>query len=461
MGRLHVASWLLVSTLCASAHAQLGDPSVPQETPDVRMPAGDAARGIPMPAGTFDQEVYRARRQRLMEQLDGDVAVVFGATSIGAHGAQDADFYNLTGLAQETGAALLLAPSEPVHKEFLFLRGVNPEQNRWNGERAILGRGIELGTGFARVYRTSRLGSTLALTGVHAEKFVFLGPIVGYDKPIPKALQVCKDASARLPGVGVRMDHRLLRRMRQNHDEAELDLMRQAIACTGSGLEAAMCNVRAGMSEFELKQVIERGFRDAGSRRNAFDSIVASGPNGAVLHYPNDSRLMQAGELVLCDVGAEIEHYASDVTRTFPVSGRFTPRQREVYEVVLRAQQAAIDATRAGVRLREDIHEAARRVIEQAGFTDDFFHGTSHFVGLEVHDAGLSDEPLPAGTVITIEPGIYLADEALGIRIEDEVLITEDGCVVLTEGIPRSIDAIERLMARCNSRVGGPTGESP
>ena len=149
------------------------------------------------------------------------------------------------------------------------------------------------------------------------------------------------------------------------------------------------------------------------------------------------------------------------MTRTFPVSGRFTPRQREFYEVVLRAQQAAIDATRAGVRLRENIHEAARRVIEQAGFTDDFFHGTSHFVGLEVHDAGLADEPLPAGTVITIEPGIYLADEALGIRIEDEVLITEDGCVVLTEGIPRSIDAIESLMARCNSHVGGPIGQSP
>lgn len=461
MGRLLITTLILVSSAWESALAQDPDPTIPRETTDIQMPAGDAARGIPIPVGTFDQEVYRSRRQRVMEQLDGDVAVVFGATSIGPHGSQDADFYYLTGLAQETGAALVLAPSEPIHKEFLFLRSVNPEENRWDGERAILGRGIELGTGFARVYRTSRLGSVLALAGVHAEEFVFLGPLVGFDKPIPKALQVCKDASARLPGVDVRMDYRLLPRMRQVHDEAELDLMGRAIACTANGLEAAMCNVRPGMSEFDLKQVIERGFRDAGSRRNAFDSIVASGPNGAVLHYPDDGRPMQAGELVLCDVGAEIEHYASDVTRTFPVSGRFTERQREVYEIVLRAQQAAIDATRAGVRLREDIHEAARHVIEQAGFTDDFFHGTSHFVGLEVHDAGLADEPLPAGTVITIEPGIYLADEPLGIRIEDEVLITEDGCVVLTEGIPRSIDALERLMASCNAHVGAPTGASP
>ena len=173
---------------------------------------------------------------------------------------------------------------------------------------------------------------------------------------------------------------------------------------------------------------------------------------GAVLHYRDDNREMQTGELVLCDVGSEYEHYASDVTRTFPISGKFSPRQREVYEIVLRAQKVAIAGIKPGALIRDDVHEPAQRVIEEAGFTDRFFHSASHFVGIRVHDAGLSAKPLTVGTVITVEPGIYLADENLGIRIEDEVLVTEDGHEVLTQAIPKTVAEIEAVMSSAQRR---------
>ena len=175
---------------------------------------------------------------------------------------------------------------------------------------------------------------------------------------------------------------------------------------------------------------------------------MGSGPNSCVLHYrgEHDHREMRAGDLVLCDVGAEVENYAADITRTFPVSGRFTERQREVYDVVLEAADAAIAAIRPGVTMRE-LNDIAEEVIESAGYTDDMKHGLGHFLGLYVHDVGNRHLPLTPGTIITIEPGIYLTDENIGIRIEDDVLVTEAGFEVLSRDLPRTADEIEAFMA--------------
>ena len=155
---------------------------------------------------------------------------------------------------------------------------------------------------------------------------------------------------------------------------------------------------------------------------------------------------MQDGELILMDMSAEFAHYASDITRTFPVNGKFTPQQRKIYELVLKAQKTAFDQVKPGVYI-EDLDAAARKVIEDAGYGDYFIHGLGHFVGLDVHDAGNYQEPLTAGMVFTIEPGIYLPDEKLGVRIEDVVLVTETGAKFLSDGLPREPDAIEKWMA--------------
>lgn len=450
--RLLAFPFFLAMPLCALA--QDIDVVVPHETRDVRMPTGDAARGIPMPDGTLNHDVFRARRQRLMEAMGGGVAVIYSADHIGGRRRQNMDFYYLTGLAYEEGAALVLAPEARKWKEYLFLTPVDPELNIWDGERATIGRAMELGTGFAKVYRNNRLPRVLAGAVRNSEpmEMVFLGPIAGYTSPIPKSLQVSRDVVAQIPGASVRLSDRILTRIRQEKEKAEVELVQKAIDITDEALVNAMQSVKPGMTEYELKLVIENTFRANGSRRPAFGSIVGSGPNGAILHYRDDSRQMQSGELVLCDVGAEWEQYAADVTRTFPINGKFTQRQREVYNTVLRAHRAALAKCKPGAMLRDDIHMAAVKVIEEAGFTDKFPHGTSHFLGLEVHDVGVYDEPLTAGTIITIEPGIYIQEENLGIRIEDDVLITANGYQILSNHIPRTIEEIEAVMAKGGAR---------
>ncbi len=430
------------------------DVVVPHETRDVKMPTGDSARGIPMPDGSLGREVFRARRKRLMEAMEGGVGVIFASEHIGGRNRQNMDFYYLTGLAYEEGAALVLAPEARLWREYLFLKPVNPETNIWDGERATLGRAMELGTGFAKVYRTGRLPRVLAGAVRNSDpmEMVYLEPVAGYSSPKPKPLDVSQKVVGQIPGASVRLADRLLPRLRQNKEKAEVELVQKAIDITGKALINAMQSVKPGMTEYELKLVIENTFRANGSRRPAFGSIVGSGPNSAILHYRDDTRAMQDGEVVVCDVGADWEHYAADVTRTFPINGKFTPRQREVYNTVLRAHRAALARCKPGAMLREDIHMAAVHVIEEAGFTDKFPHGTSHFLGLEVHDVGVYDEPLTAGTIITIEPGIYLPEENIGFRIEDDVLITATGYRVLSNHIPRTIEEIEALMAKGGNR---------
>jgi Xaa-Pro aminopeptidase len=222
--------------------------------------------------------------------------------------------------------------------------------------------------------------------------------------------------------------------------------MRKAIAATGRGMLAAMRAARPGMKEFELKAIIENEFRAAGARGLAFPSIVGVARNSAVLHYMGGDNEIRSGDLILADIGAEYDHYAADITRTFPVDGRFTPEQRGVYDTVLAAQAAAAAKLRAGA-VYEDLVRAATDVIEAAGHRDDFWHGLGHFVGLDVHDVGDYAQPLPAGAVLTIEPGIYLPARDFGVRIEDEYLVTASGNEHLSRAIPRTAAEIEAAMA--------------
>lgn len=422
---------------------------IPQETPNIKRPLPHNVEGIPTPTGSIPPEVYRARRHTLMEQMGSGVALIFGADHVGDGQRQDLDFYYLTGLEFEGGAALMLAPEHPQFKEVLFLRPLDVEDNRWHGNRPILGRAIELGTGIAKVMRTTLLPRMLtdAILNTQNRELVYLGNMVGYTSPVPKQLKVLREASTRILNSQIRDGHELLPRMRSVHDQYEIKVMRRAVDITVEGFKFAMQSVRPDMNESELQYVFESHFRREGSHCNAYRPIVGSGLNTCVLHYGQNRKVMRDGELVLCDVGCEYEMYASDITRTFPVSGKFTARQAEVYQVVLDAWKAAVAAVRPGVTWVE-LNHIAREVIDQAGYADDYFHSLGHFVGLNVHDAGLQREPLKAGMVITIEPGIYIAKEEIGIRIEDDILVTEDGCEVISAACPREIHEIEAIMAR-------------
>ena len=420
---------------------------IPQETSYARTPLPFNTEGIPTPTGELGLEVYRNRRQKLMEAMGGGVAVIFSADYVGDGQRQDLDFYYLTGLEFEFGAALVLSPEHPTNKEQLFLRPLDVEDNRWHGNRPFLGRSVELGTGIAVVRRMNLLPRFLvdAVLQTQNRDLVYLGSFVGYNQAIPKQLQVLRDTSARILNCSIRDGHQLLPRLRSVHEEGEVALMRKAVEITISGFKKAMQASKPGLNEADLQFVFESTFRAQGSFCNAYRPIIGSGINSCVLHYGQNRKVMEDGELVLCDVGCEYQMYASDLTRTFPVNGRFTERQKEVYQVVLDAWKVAVAHVKPGA-MWSDLNEMARKVIEEAGYGDAYFHSLGHFVGLYVHDAGLQSEPLKAGMVITIEPGIYLADEEIGIRIEDDILVTEDGCEVLSKDLPREIEEIEAFM---------------
>jgi Xaa-Pro aminopeptidase len=245
----------------------------------------------------------------------------------------------------------------------------------------------------------------------------------------------------------------LLAELRVVKDSVELARLRRAIDITAEAQREAMKAIRPGMFEYQLEAVVEYVFHSLGAERVGYPSIVGSGPNSVILHHDKNRRRMEEGDLVVVDVGAEYGYYTADVTRTFPVSGKFTERQRAIYELVLAAQKTVIDSIGPGIRVAQ-LEQLARRYMKEHsdGLCGDatcdryFRHGLGHWIGMDVHDVGGYGRLLEPGMVLTIEPGIYLADESLGVRIEDDVLVTGDGHEVLSAHAPKGVEEIEALM---------------
>jgi len=456
MPHLHLLRPALIVLLAlGSLPLAAEDAAVPRPSP--AGPLSTAIPGMPElppvgPRGTLSADVYRRRRHALMEKFKTGAALVTNEMTFDGL-REGMDFYYLTGI-DEAGAALLLEPTAPPTpfynsaRESLFLTSLEVETERWHGARAELpSNSLEVATGFAAIHRLSSLPGTLVYACLHRGGLTYLGDFVAEPRPRPKVMDFYAKATERT--YGCREVHDLngtIARMREVKEPAELALMRQAIVYTGAGHAAGLQAVHPGAHEYDVKDAVENAFRRAGSRHVAYDSIVGSGTDSAFLHYGKDDRVMKSGELILLDVAGEAEYYAADVTRTLPVNGKFSPDQRAIYEIVLKAQAAGIAAAKAGVRVG-DIDAATRKVIAEAGYNDYYIHGCCHFVGLEVHDAGDYDAPLPAGAVITVEPGIYLPQRGFGIRIEDEILITPTGAELLTAAIPKDPAELERLMA--------------
>lgn len=419
----------------------------PQETQNIKTPQPGNDEGFPSPTGDIGPEVYRERRRKVLEQMGTGVAIIHAADSISTADRQNLDFYYLTGLKYEHGAALVLAPEHPQYQEQLFLRLYEEEDNRWHGNRPMLGRGLELSTGIARVMRTAHLPVMLnqAVIASKSRDLVYLGQFPTINAPVTKQMKTLQDISSRILNSSIRDGHDILPQLRCVHDEAEIAVMRKASAITESAHKAALKALKPGMNEDELMHVFEHAIRTNGCKRFAYEPIVGSGPNNRVLHYTANNRTMRDGEMVLCDVGAEFQMYASDVTRTYPVNGKFTDRQREIHDIVDDAFNAAVDMLKPGVTWME-LNDKAREVIDNAGYSDQYYHSLGHFIGLDVHDVGNQTRPFEPGMALTIEPGVYIKEENIGVRTEDTILITETGYEKLTAGIPRSTAEIEAFM---------------
>jgi Xaa-Pro aminopeptidase len=407
-------------------------------------PAADDVSKIPLAE-------YQSRRQKLFDALKGAAAIVFageGAAPLLGKWRPDQSFLYLTGLEAEAGAAVLFDPTNenPKRRITLFLRPINPEMDRWDGYRDPISQALKDATGFETVLRTSHLPGMLTAAARRAKRVACLHGFAVYPNPVSPDLAVFKQIAERIPSLAIEDQTQLLPRMRAVKSQAELALMQQAADATAAGYDAILKLIKPGLTEAHLDQALEQAYRAQGASGVAYNSIVGSGLNATVLHYMDNRQPLVAGDLIVIDSAARFSGYAADVTRTYPVSGKFTPEQREVYETVLRAEEAAIKALRPGVTHTE-VDAAARDVIEKAGYADAFIHNIGHQLGLEVHDI-TPDGPLVEGMVMTIEPGIYLPDRKLGVRIEDDLIITKTGARSMTDRIPKTIEAIERAMGR-------------
>ncbi len=385
------------------------------------------------PAGPVPVERLAARRAALMERLGDGVAVIPAGRlrSIERDYPQDSDyresndFFYLTGLEAPGARLVLVARRSAPDSATLYLPESDPGPARWTG--GALGPGTE----------ASRL------TGI-AEV-----------RPLPADPSRVGAPRRGLEPLSVNQITAELAVLRQIKDTDEIRRLRQAVAITADAVLEAMAGAEPGVYEYEVEAAIEYGFRRRGAERVGFPSIVGSGPNGTILHYDENRRRMEEGDLVVIDVGAEYGYYSADLTRTLPVSGRFTPRQRRLYDLVLGAQQAAIDSVRPGTDIGA-LNRIARWYLRSKsgdlcgglGCDRYFVHGLSHWLGMDVHDPGSYSRRLEPGMVLTVEPGIYLTEEGLGIRLEDVVLVTREGGEVLSSGLPRTAEAVERAMAR-------------
>ena len=427
----------------------------------------------------FGQEIplseYQSRRVAISQRLDDGLILLFGNEENEGSEAyhvfeQEKNFRYLSGYV-EPGAAMLLAPQPPDHsgsvweevarlpREILFLPSRNAEQERWTGPRLDpTDNATAVTTGFSAVKPIDQLAREIRrYSDVYSVIYVLLPNYHGGIAPASnKALDRLKTL---LPFATFRDATRTLGALRQAKSENERKLIDHAIACTTKGLEAAAAELQPGIFEYELGAILKYKAERDGCRQLSFDPIIGSGVRSTIIHYTKNSERVQDGELVVMDVGAEFEGYAADITRTVPVNGKFTARQREIYEIVLGAQNAALRALKPGMKFTgrgsDSIYQIAYDYINTHGKDRHgqslgryFTHGLSHHVGLDVHDAGDVTRPLEPGMVITVEPGIYLPEEKIGIRIEDMVLVTKDGYSLLTGKLPRNADEIENWLKK-------------
>ncbi|HET6266863.1 MAG TPA: aminopeptidase P N-terminal domain-containing protein [Acidobacteriota bacterium] len=431
-------------------------------------------------------EVFAARRREFMSKMEGGVALLASAPARLRNAdneydyRQDSDFYYLTGF-EEPESVCLLAPGHPKYEYVLFVRERNREMEAWTGARA---------------------GTQGAVSDFRAE---YAYPIDQLEEALPEFLQNAPAlyyAISKYPEwdpcileaiASVKQMHRLgiypparmidpteiLAEMRLHKKPEELEDLQRAVDISAKAHRAAMLSVSPGKYEYEVQAVIEYVFRSHGAPRNGYPTIVGSGPNACVLHYTRNNRQMQAGDLLLVDAGAEFGFYSGDITRTYPVSGKFSPEQRAVYDLVLSAQQKAIDTVKPGNSFIQ-VHETAVHVltegmislgllsgsvdenIENLNYKKYYLHRTSHWLGLDVHDAGKYKQDaawriLEPGMVLTVEPGLYIPEEdehakfrGIGIRIEDDVLVTQTGNKVLSSACPKQVDDLEKIVGSRN-----------
>jgi Xaa-Pro aminopeptidase len=433
---------------------------------------------------SIQKEIFSGRRRRFLQQVGTGVVVLPSApVAVRSNDVeyiyrQDNDFFYLTGFS-EPEAVAVFAPGNADGEFILFVRPRDRERETWTGRRAGV-EGAVADYGADRAHPIDQLDDILPDILSRVENIYYpLGNNEAMNQRMLNWFRRCQAIRPRSgTGASALLDPReILHEMRLFKEPEELAAMRRAIEISGEAHKRAMSEARGGMKEWEIEAAIDYTFRSRGAMGPAYPSIIASGPNATILHYVHNDREMNRGDLLLIDAGSEYDFYASDITRTFPINARFSPAQRDLYQLVLEAQRSGIEASRPGATI-EEVHDAALRVLVQGmcslgllsgsmpealsegTYRRYYMHRTSHWLGMDVHDVGnyrRAGKPrkLEPGMVLTVEPGIYVsADDTqapaemrgIGIRIEDDVLITAEGYEVMSLAIPKSVADVEALV---------------
>jgi Xaa-Pro aminopeptidase len=426
-------------------------------------------------------QLFAQRRRRVLESIDG-VAIIPAApvtirnNDVEHEYRQDSDLFYLTGF-DEPDSVLILSTAHAEHRAVLFVRPRDPEREVWDGARAGVD-GAKERCGVDASFPIAELDGKLSEYLAGAKNLYYdVGKRPELDARILGGINHARGRGRTPKPWPQRIHHPepYWHEMRLFKDEEEIAAMRKASEITADAHTRAMRLAKPGRHEYEVEALFREVFRRNGCERSAYPPIVGGGVNATVLHYHANKNRLDDGDLLLVDAGCEYDYYAADVTRTFPVSGKFTPPQRRVYEAVLEAQQAAIDAAVPGSSI-EKLHEVTLRTLVAgmvrigllSGTVDDiikeetyrrfFMHRTSHWLGMDVHDVGAyfvdgKPRPLAPGMVLTIEPGIYVSAEdreapaeyrGIGVRIEDDILITDGGNENLSFAVPKTVEDVER-----------------
>lgn len=420
-------------------------------------------------------ELFIDGRERLKSRLpEGAIAILAPSDEMPRSADQNfpyrpnPDLFRLCGIDQEDTFLVLCPQAQtPHHREILFIRETNPEIATWEGAKLSKEEARAI-SGIQTVYWSSEFDKIVHELILRSQS-IFLGLNENIRAHTQVPVREMRFAAALREKYPLHQYGRLgpiLDEIRAIKHPAEVEVIRKACAITGKAFERVLRFVKPGVMEYEVEAEIIHEFIRSGAMGHAYHPIIASGANACVLHYNANKSPCREGELLLLDFGAEYAHYASDLSRTIPVSGRFTERQRKVYESVLRVMQAAKELLRPGTLYSEyekkvgeymteelvglgllNKEEVARQDPARPLYKKYYMHGTSHFLGLDVHDSGNRNFPMQAGMMFTCEPGIYIPEEGLGIRLENDIYVSETGPVDLMADIPLRPEEIEALMA--------------
>lgn len=422
----------------------------------------------------IDPAFFAENRKRFTSMMSkGSIAIFHSNDEYPRNGDQNfpfrqqSDLFYLSGIDQEE-TILLLAPGHPntPFRELLFVKETSEQIATWEGQK-ISKKDATKVSGIKNVCWTKDFDFLLKDLMMWAGKvYLNSNEYPKYFNPVPyKDLRFAKELTERFPTHVYDRSAPLMTELRKIKATTEFDLIRKAGEITGKAFEKVLEFVSPGVREYEIQAVIEFAFAMNRANGNAYKPIIASGANACVLHYVDNDKVCNDGELLLMDFGAEYANYAADITRTIPINGKFSPRQRDCYEAVLRVHDKAVQLLVPGTSIDAFNNEVNKMMeAEMIGlglfskedvekqdpkkplYMKYFMHGTSHPLGLDVHDVGSKYDPLEAGMVLTCEPGLYIREESIGIRIENDILVTKDGPVNLTEQIPVKVEEIERLM---------------